>query len=180
LAEKKGTPVRKGITYLFGVGHKNIYVQAMKITSPVFLNNTKIPSKFTCDGEDINPPLFFTEIPDGTKSLALIIDDPDAPNRTESNSAGAFVHWVLFNISPKTTEIKENSVPGSALVGKNNTGETNFVGACPPSGTHHYHFKLYALDSVLNLSTPDKATLEKAMQSHILEQAELIGLYSRN
>jgi Raf kinase inhibitor-like YbhB/YbcL family protein len=146
--------------------------KTMKITSSVFENKGKIPSKYTCDGENINPPLSFSEVPASTKSLALIVDDPDAP-------MGTFVHWVLYNIDPKTTEIKENSIPKSAEQGKSSSGESSYFGACPPSGAHHYHFKLYALDSVLNLDNPDKATLEKAKQGHIIEKAELTGLYSK-
>jgi hypothetical protein len=147
-------------------------IQPMKITNSAFQNNTKIPSKYTCDGQDINPELSFLEVPANAKSLVLIMDDPDAPG-------GTFVHWVLYNMDPKTNEIKENSVPHSGVAGKNSTGKSNYFGACPPSGLHHYHFKLYALDTVLNLTNPDKATLEKEMQGHILEKAELIGIYSR-
>lgn len=145
----------------------------MKIVSSGFENNSKIPPKYTCDGENINPPLSFSEVPENAKSLVLIMDDPDAP-------MGTFIHWVLFNIDPKTTEIKENSVPQSASLGKTTTGRSDYVGACPPSGTHRYFFKLYALDTVLNLNNPDKTELEAKMQSHILEKSELIGLYSRN
>jgi len=144
----------------------------MKIISVAFENNTKIPSKYTCDGENINPPLFFVDIPENAKSLALIMDDPDSPNRT-------FVHWILYNIDPKTTEIGENSVSQLGQQGITSLGKPGFVGSCPNAGTHHYHFKLYALDTVLNLTSPDKATLEKEMQGHILEKSELVGLYSR-
>jgi Raf kinase inhibitor-like YbhB/YbcL family protein len=147
-------------------------ISSMKIISSAFQNNTKIPSKYTCDGQNINPPLSFFEVPVNVKSLVLIMDDPDAP-------MGTFVHWVLFNIDPKTNEIKENSIPQFAVVGKNSAGKLNYTGACPPSGLHHYHFKLYALDAVLSLANPDKATLEKEMQGHIFEKVELIGLYSR-
>jgi hypothetical protein len=152
----------------------------MKIISSAFENNSKIPAKYTCDGENINPPLSFSDIPANAKSLVLIVDDPDAPNETASNAADAFVHWILFNIDPETIELKENSsLQGQALRGKTSAGKTDYVGACPPSGTHRYFFKLYALDTVLNLTNSDKATLEKEMQGHILDSAELIGLYSR-
>ena len=148
-------------------------IQPMKITSSAFQNNTKIPSKYTCDGQDINPPLSFIEVSANAKSLALIMDDPDAPG-------GTFVHWVLYSMNPKISEIKENSVPHFVVVGKNSAGKSNYFGACPPSGLHHYHFKLYALDTVLSLTDPDKATLENDMQGHILEKAEIIVLYGRD
>lgn len=144
----------------------------MKIVSSAFENNSNLPSKYTCDGENISPPLSFLDVPSNARSLVLIVDDPDAP-------MGTFVHWIIFNINPKTQEIKENSVPQSAMLGKTTLNKTDFVGACPPSGTHRYFFKLYALDTVLNLTNPDKVALEKAMQGHILEKAEIIGLYSR-
>jgi hypothetical protein len=145
----------------------------MKIESPVFENQEEIPSKYTCDGQDINPPLEFSEIPERTKSLALIMDDPDAP-------MGTWVHWILWNISPERREISENSLPPGAIEGKNSWGRIGYGGPCPPSGSHRYFFKLYALDTQLELSSQaDKAELEKAMEGHILEKAELIGLYSR-
>jgi Raf kinase inhibitor-like YbhB/YbcL family protein len=145
----------------------------MKITSSAFGNNLKIPSIYSCDGENINPPLSFVDVPTNAKSLVLIMDDPDAPN-------GTFVHWILFNIDPKTIEIKENSVPQSALLGITSTGKPGYVSVCPPQGTHRYFLKLYALDTTLNLNSPNKTALEKEMQEHILDQAEIIGLYSRN
>lgn len=144
----------------------------MKIISSAFENNLIIPSKYSCDGENINPPLAFSEIPEDTKSLVLIVDDPDAPT-------GTFVHWVLFNIDPKINGIQENSIPRSAMSGKTSVGEKDYVAPCPPSGTHRYFFKLYALDTILNLSSPDKRELEAGMNGHIIEQAELVGLYSR-
>lgn len=143
----------------------------MKISSLVFKNNSKIPSKYTCDGENINPPLSFSDVPENAKSLVLIMDDPDAP-------MGTFVHWILFNIDPNMNGIKENSAP-KASYGKTSVGKADYVGACPPSGTHRYFFKLYALDTILNLTNPDKATLEKAMQNHIIDNVELVGLYSK-
>lgn len=144
----------------------------MKITSFAFENNAKIPAKYTCDGENINPPLAFLDIPANAKSLALIVDDPDAP-------IGTFVHWILYNLDPGLTEINENSVPKIGQRGVTSAGSSKFVGACPPFGTHRYFFKLYALDLILNLTNPDKTVLEKAMQGHILEKAELIGLFKR-
>lgn len=144
--------------------------EKMKITSPQFQNNQLMPGKFTCDGEDVNPALSIEGIPDGAKSLALIMDDPDA-------SMGTWVHWVVFDI-PVISEIKENSIPGKQ--GNNTAGRKQYHGPCPPSGTHRYFFKLYVLDTLLNLNEGiTKAQLEQAMQGHILGKAELIGLYKR-
>lgn len=145
----------------------------MKITSTAFKNSTNIPSQYTCDGSDINPPLKFSEVPSKSKSLVLISDDPDAP-------MGTWVHWILWNIDPKTKEISGNSVPVGAVQGTTSFGEIGYGGPCPPSGVHHYYFKLYALDIKLNLPTSaKKEDLEKAMNGHILAKAELVGLYSR-
>lgn len=146
---------------------------AVKITSPAFKQREYIPSKYTCDGKDVNPPLTIENIPSGTKSLALIVDDPDAPRRT-------WVHWVVWNVDPGTREIKEQSIPAGAIQGMNDFGNRDYGGPCPPSGTHRYFFKLYALDTALTLG-PDstKAALEVAMKGHILAEAELIGLYER-
>lgn len=145
----------------------------MQITSPVFKNNESLPIKYTCDGSDINPPLTFSEIPENTKSLALILDDPDAPS-------GDWVHWVLWNITPDTKEIPEDSVPKNAIQGLTSDNTNKWGGPCPPSGTHHYQFKLYALDTMLNLPTfSKKKGLEKAMTAHILDQTILVGLYER-
>lgn len=145
----------------------------MKIISSAFENNAKIPSKYTCDGENVNPSLSFTDIPASAKSLVLIVDDPDAPG-------GIWVHWVLFNIDPKIQEVLENSLSESGIEGVTSFGKAGYGGPCPPSGTHRYFFKLYALDKILNLENPNKEEVEKAMQGHILDKAELIGLYSRS
>jgi hypothetical protein len=155
------------VIHLFPKGNAKF----MKIMSSAFENNTEIPMKYSCGREGINPPLSFQDVPVNAKSLALIMDDPDAPN-------GTFVHWVLFNIDPKTQEIKENSIPQGALRGKTSAGRFDYVAVCPPSGTHRYFFKLYALDAVLDLTGPTKVELEGKMQGHILKEAELIGLYS--
>lgn len=145
----------------------------MKILSSAFLNNQQIPSKYTCDGENISPPLLFSEIPEDTKSIVLIVDDPDAPSKI-------WVHWVVFNIDPTTVEIAENSVPKGAVLGMTDFGRPGYGGPCPPSGSHRYFFKLYALDLTLNLpQNSDKKAIEKAMQGHILDSAELVGLYER-
>ena len=142
----------------------------MKIKSPEFENGQNIPSKFTCEGEDVNPALTIEDIPEGTKSLSLIVDDPDAP-------VGLWVHWVVFDIPP-ASRMKENNIPGKQ--GINSSRGMNYHGPCPPSGTHRYFFKIYALDTVLNLKEGiSKAQLENAMQGHILDKAELVGLYKR-
>ena len=145
----------------------------MKITSPVFGHNQKIPSKYTCDGENLSPPLEISGVPEGAKSMVLIMDDPDATH-------GLWVHWVLWNISPDTKEIPENSVPAGAAEGMTSFGKPGYGGPCPPSGTHHYYFKLYALDTILDLNkSSEKQELESAIEGHVLGQAELVGLYSR-
>lgn len=145
----------------------------MKIQSPAFGPLETIPVLYTCDGEDISPPLSFSEIPAEAKSLALVMDDPDAPT-------GTWVHWTLWDISPSIQGINEAGVPGGATEGKTSTGRAGYGGPCPPAGTHRYFFKLYALDAVLNLpASSGKEALEKAMEGHILSQAELVGLYNR-
>ena len=145
----------------------------LSISSPAFSHKGMIPSKHTCDGADVNPPLSFDNIPEKSKSLALIVDDPDAP-------MGTWVHWVAWNIGPGTKEIPENSVPQDALQGTNDFRKQSYGGPCPPSGTHRYFFKLYALDAPLPLQAgATKTQLEQAMKGHILAQAELVGLYRR-
>lgn len=140
------------------------------IKSPKFLDNEFISSKYTCDGLNVNPEISINEIPKNTKSLAIILDDPDAPN-------GSFCHWIMWNITPKNS-IKENSAPG--IQGRNSFGENKYDGPCPPSGKHHYHFKVYALNTKLNLLvSTDKNELEKAMKEHIIARGELVGLYKR-
>jgi Raf kinase inhibitor-like YbhB/YbcL family protein len=142
----------------------------MKITSSAFKQGERIPSRYTCDGENINPALGIEDVPKNAASLALIVDDPDAP-------AGTWVHWVVFGI-PVVSGIKERSVPGKQ--GRNDFGKLNYGGPCPPGGTHRYFFKLYALDASPALAEGiTKAALEQAMQGHILAKAELMGVYSR-
>ncbi|MFH1479459.1 MAG: YbhB/YbcL family Raf kinase inhibitor-like protein [Candidatus Omnitrophota bacterium] len=142
----------------------------MKLKSTAFNNNDLIPKRFTGQGEDINPELIIEDIPESAKSLALIIDDPDAP-------MGMWVHWVVFDI-PVDPEIREDSIPG--IQGINDFGMLDYGGPNPPSGTHRYFFKLYALDTALGLEEGiTKRQLEKAMEGHILEKAELVGLYKR-
>lgn len=148
--------------------------EMMKITSTAFQDNQSIPQKFTCQGSDINPSLKISGIPSGAKTLTLINDDPDAPMST-------WDHWIVFNIPvPAAGDlmIAENAVPGTQ--GKNSWGRNDYGGPCPPSGTHRYFFKAYALDSTLNLKEgASKKQVEAAMNGHILEQAQLIGLYKK-
>ncbi len=145
----------------------------MKITS-VFKHNETIPVQYTCDGENISPPIIISGASAGTKSLALIMDDPDSPS-------GDFVHWLLWNIPADTKEIKENNEPSGAIMGKNDFDRLNWGGPCPPSGIHHYQFKIFALDVKLDLMAgATKDQLMEAMSGHILDQALLVGLYQRN
>ena len=149
----------------------SVKASAFEITSPSFKHNQMIPKKYTCQGEDINPELNISGIPEKTASLALIVNDPDAP-------MGTWVHWVVFDIMPTTTQIAENYIP--ATQGYNDFKRVNYGGPCPPSGTHRYFFKLYALDSILKLPEgTTKAQLEEAMKDHILAETELIGLYKK-
>ena len=146
---------------------------AFSLGSPDFTNGADIPKQFTCSGEDRSPALEWNGAPAGTKSFALIVDDPDAP-------VGMWVHWVVWNIDPATREIAEDSVPRAATQGKNDWKRNGYGGPCPPSGVHRYFFKLYALDTRLNLGAgTTKNDLEKAMEGHILAKSELIGLYKR-
>lgn len=145
----------------------------MKLTSPAFTHNGVIPSEYTCDGNDLSPPLVISDVPANAKSLALIMDDPDAP-------VGTWDHWVVFDISPSTTQIPKGTEP-QGTAGRNSWGRKGYGGPCPPSGTHRYFFKLYALDTKLNLSEgATKKDLEKAMQGHIIAQAQLMGTYKRS
>ncbi len=143
----------------------------MKITSTAFTDGEKIPAEYTCDGQNINPPLTISGVPSGVKSLVLIVDDPDAP-------AGTWTHWTLWNIPPTTTEIAANSVPTGAVAGQTSFGQSGYGGPCPPSGSHHYWFKLYALDTTLNLPATTKVNdLMAATAGRIVTVAKLIGLY---
>ncbi len=142
----------------------------IRITSPAFGQEGMIPEKYTCDGQKINPPLIISNIPAGTRSLALIVDDPDAPQ-------GTFTHWLVWNIEP-IEMIEEDCIPG--IEGINSSGKKGYTGPCPPSGMHHYHFKVYALNEKLSLNTEAvKEMLLEAMKGHILGTGQLIGVYSR-
>ncbi len=142
----------------------------MKITSPEFADNGYIPAKFTSDGRDVSPAIVIEEAPKESKSFALIVDDPDAP-------MGTWVHWVVYDM-PVISRIEEGAIPGKQ--GINDFGRKDYGGPAPPSGVHRYFFKVYALDAALNLKEGlDKKKLEKAMEGHILDKAELVGLYER-
>lgn len=152
----------------------------MKITSSAFLEGDKIPPKYTCDSENINPAITFSEVPREAESLVLIVDDPDAPGSNLPAGRQAFTHWVIFNISPATIQILENSVPENSLLGVTDFGKAEYGGPCPPSGTHRYFFKLYALDSILEIPEgSERKEIEKAMEGHVLESAHLVGVYGR-
>jgi len=145
----------------------------MKIISLAFLNNENIPDKYTCDGENINPPLQINEIPKAAQSLVLIVDDPDSPT-------GVWTHWLVWNIPATIKNIPENSLPNGSVEGLTTFGETGYGGPCPGRGEHHYHFKIFALDTILNLlPTANETELAEAMKGHTLDKAELVGLYKR-
>jgi Raf kinase inhibitor-like YbhB/YbcL family protein len=148
------------------------------LTSPEFVHEEAIPVKFSCDGEDISPPLQWIGSPEGTQSFALIMDDPDAPG-------GTWVHWVLYNIPPETRALTENilaepTLADGSMHGENSRGRTDYGGPCPPGGTHRYFFKLYALDILLEASPDiDASDLLNLMEGHILAETQLMGVYSR-
>ncbi len=169
---------------------------ALSISSPAFQDGGGIPSKYTCEDEDISPPLSFAGAPAGARSLALIVDDPDAPAGARSLALivddpdapdpaapkMTWVHWVLYNLPPDTTGLEEGvrRLPSGTLEGVNDWRRTGYGGPCPPIGRHRYFFKLYALDAVLpDLHAPTKADLEQAMQGHVLAQATLMGTYQK-
>jgi Raf kinase inhibitor-like YbhB/YbcL family protein len=151
---------------------------ALTIASPAFKNGSLIPALYSCKGRDISPALSWSDAPSGTKSLALILDDPDAPN-------GTWVHWVIYNIPTSAGGIQEAALAQAQLAdgslnGSNSWGNLGYGGPCPPSGTHRYFFKLYALDTVLGLpSGANKQKLLSTMQNHILAQGELVGTFSK-
>jgi Raf kinase inhibitor-like YbhB/YbcL family protein len=150
----------------------------IQVASPAFKEGKMIPSKYTCDGEDISPRLILESVPDGTKSIALINDDPDAP-------MGTWVHWVLYNLPGDTKDLPENitaipTLPNGARNGTNSWGRLGYGGPCPPSGTHRYYFKFYALDIMLDLdSGATKEQVLKALENHILAEGQLMGTYQR-
>ena len=152
----------------------------MTITSPAFAPGDTIPKQYTCDGEDISPPLVWQGVPATAKSLVLIVDDPDAPDPAAPRMI--WVHWLLYNLPPQTTGLPEavRELPAGTHEGLNDWQRTGYGGPCPPIGRHRYFFKLYALDAVLpDLGQPTKAQLEAAMQGHVLAESQVIGTYQR-
>jgi Raf kinase inhibitor-like YbhB/YbcL family protein len=154
---------------------------AITLTSPAFKQGGQIPSKYTCEGDDISPPLAWDGVPKGTKSLVLIIDDPDAPDPKAPQLV--WVHWVVYNISPDTKSLPENAsktgLPQGTALGLNDFKTTKYAGPCPPIGRHRYFHKLYALDITLDLRRASKPEIELAMKGHVLADAELIGTYQK-
>lgn len=159
--------------YLFRLGKLSILfpIKNMKLISPAFTDGGVIPEKFTCKGENISPTLSISDVPSASQSLVLVLEDPDAPFQT-------WDHWLLWNISPKTIVIIENSLPEGAISGTTSFGDQKYGGPCPATGTHRYVFRLYALDTTLTL--PPEATksdLEEVIKGHILEQAQFTGRF---
>lgn len=145
----------------------------MYLTSPSFTSNEKIPMKFTCEGENVNPALIYSDTPDGTVSLALILEDPDA-------MGGIFYHWVIWNLDPNIRKIDENALKIGFDTGKNSSHQNSYFGPCPPIGNHRYYFKLYALDTKLDLDLDTNAIqLRQVMKDHILAECELMGTYEK-
>jgi Raf kinase inhibitor-like YbhB/YbcL family protein len=152
-----------------------VTVAPLTVTSAAFVANGSIPSKYTCEGENTSPPLVWTDAPASAKSIAIVVDDPDAPS-------GTFVHWVLYDLPPATKSLPEGqkTAPAGARDGKNDFGTTGWSGPCPPSGRHRYFHKVYALDTVLpDLGTPAKADVVAAMNGHVVAQGELVGTYEK-
>ena len=153
----------------------------LKVTSSAFEQGGSIPTKYTCEGEDISPPLSWSGVSANAKSVAMIVDDPDAPDPAKPQRV--YVHWVVYNIPTKTTSLAENAsksaLSGGAVQGKNDWGNTGYGGPCPPIGRHRYFFKLYALDTTLNLRDATKADLEKAMKGHVVDSGELMATYQK-
>ncbi len=152
----------------------------LQLTSPAFRPEAEIPSKYSCDGRNISPELSWSGAPAGTKSFVLVMHDPDAP------MAGGYTHWIVYNIPAGSDHIAEHApnqdhLPGGGMQGKNSSGTYGYTGPCPPSGTHRYYFRLYALDIELDSpARPGKEVLEQAMKGHVLAQSELMGRYKRS
>ena len=145
---------------------------SISVTAPAFRAGGDIPAKFTCNGANVNPELKISGVPNEATSLVLIVDDPDAPH-------GLFTHWIVWNIDLKMTDVAENSAPAGGIQGTNDFGKRNYGGPCPPSGTHRYFFKIFALDTKLELKpSARRAELDAAMKGHVLAQGELMARYS--
>jgi Raf kinase inhibitor-like YbhB/YbcL family protein len=153
---------------------------SLLLTSPAFSHQGEIPARYTCEGQDVSPPLRWTGVPSGATSLVLIVDDPDAPDPQAPKTT--WVHWVLYNLPPSASELPEGiaALPAGTLEGLNDWKRTGYGGPCPPVGRHRYFHKLYALDTVLpDLHTPAKSLVEQAMSGHVVAKAELVGTYER-
>ncbi|MCU0255288.1 MAG: YbhB/YbcL family Raf kinase inhibitor-like protein [Vicinamibacterales bacterium] len=155
---------------------------ALTLSSPDFAHEGDIPARFTCEGDDVSPALRWTGVPAGARSLALVVDDPDAPDPAAPRRV--WVHWVLYNLPAAdgelATAIPSRMLPGQTLPGKNDWGRTGYGGPCPPIGRHRYFFRLHALDVMLpDLRQPTRAQLDAAMQGHVLETAGLMGRYQK-
>ena len=162
-------------------GRGGVDPMALELTSSAFVQGGEIPARYTCEGEDVSPPLSCTGVPEGTRSLVLIVDDPDAPDPKAPKMT--WVHWVLFNLPPDFKELPEaasnDALPAGTRVGRNDWKRRDYGGPCPTIGRHRYFHKLYALDTALDLDAPTKAEVERAMQGHVLSQAELVGTYEQ-
>ncbi len=154
---------------------------SFQLKSSAFSESGRIPKKYTCESDDFSPPLEWSGGPDNTKSFALIVDDPDAPDPAKPKMV--YVHWVVINIPPATTHLAENAsrsvMPAGSLTGVNDWQKAEYGGPCPPIGRHRYYFKLYALDTTLDLSSPTKQDVETAMTGHVLGMAQLMGTYQK-
>ena len=153
----------------------------MKLISPAFENNGKIPSKYTCDGNNMNPELIIRDVPENSESLVLIMDDPDIPDFVKQRiGVDVWVHWIVFNIPTNIIKVEEGKEP-KGILGKNSENKLGYGGPCPPDKEHRYFFKLYALDIKLNLKEgSSKEEVKNAMKGHILDKAELVGRHERN
>lgn len=147
--------------------------KTLNVTSSAFNANEAIPSEYTCDGADKTPPLSWSNVPANAKSIAILVDDPDAPK-------GTFTHWIVTNIPPSDTSLSEGgSLPQGATAAKNDNGATGYAGPCPPTGTHHYHFRVYALDKTLT-QPASRAELLREIKGHVLAQGELVATYTKS
>lgn len=165
-------PISFAVAIFFGTIFNMDAGSSISVTASAFRAGDSIPAKFTCNGANISPELKIDGVPTEAKSIALIVDDPDTAH-------GLFTHWIVWNIDPKTTEIAENSSPSGAVQGTTDFGKRNYGGPCPPSGSHRYFFKIFALDSKLDLkSSARRAQLDAAMRGHTLAQGELMARYS--
>ena len=168
--------------WLFTLASTMEAAMALELRSPAFTDGSEIPAQYTCEGEDMSPPLEWSGVPAGTRSLVLIVDDPDAPDPAAPRMT--WVHWVLYNLPPDATGLPEavasRALPAGTGEGLNDWKRTGYGGPCPPIGRHRYFHKLYALDtSLAGLSRPTKAQIESAMQGHVIERAELVGTYQK-